>query len=149
MKRTISNINNSCSIYALEINEPDYHAIQVKLESTIEPVLQSIVKPDSGVFEELDFKEELCFDESSINVSEKNKIELGQNFNNEPNLYEKIREKYKCHDYTHYDYENVSKLETYPFSQLGQSGRDNYSTKLQYVRFTTVNIDRTTLNVEN
>nr|CAD7416264.1 unnamed protein product [Timema poppensis] len=70
-------------------NEPDCHSSQLKLESTIESALHSIIKPektsnapDSGVCEELHFKEELCFDESSIDVSE-NKIQFGQNFTNE------------------------------------------------------------------
>nr|CAD7606438.1 unnamed protein product [Timema genevievae] len=55
-------------------NEPDCHANQLKLESTIEPILHYIIKPEItskspaiGGCEELDFKEELCFDESSIN----------------------------------------------------------------------------------
>ncbi|CAG2054658.1 unnamed protein product, partial [Timema podura] len=103
---------------------------QLKLESTIEPILHYIIKPEItskspaiGGCEELDVKEEMCFDESSINVSENNKIGLRQNFNNEnhknvefhvmddqimdttflnneTNLYQKNREKYKCHDYS-------------------------------------------------
>nr|CAD7454432.1 unnamed protein product [Timema tahoe] len=56
-------------------NEPDYDSTQLKLESTIEPVLHYIIKPEttsksptSGVCEELGVKEELCFDKSSIDV---------------------------------------------------------------------------------
>nr|CAD7461160.1 unnamed protein product [Timema tahoe] len=54
-------------------NEPDCYATQLKLESTNESVLHSIIKPEttsnapaSGVCEQLGFKEELCFDESFI-----------------------------------------------------------------------------------
>nr|CAD7264875.1 unnamed protein product [Timema shepardi] len=50
-------------------NEPDCHENQLKLESTIGSVLHSIIKPGSDVCEELGFKEELCFDESSIDVT--------------------------------------------------------------------------------
>nr|CAD7433066.1 unnamed protein product [Timema monikensis] len=115
------------SFYAF--NEPDCDSTQLKLESTIESILHSIIKPEktstepaSGVCEELRFKEELCFDESSTDVSENNKIQFGQNFineihknvylsvmddqimdttflNNELNLYQKNREQYNCDDY--------------------------------------------------
>nr|CAD7264874.1 unnamed protein product [Timema shepardi] len=64
-------------------NEPDSHETQVKLESTIESVLHSLIKPASDVREELGFKEELCFDESYIDISVNNNIRFGQNFTNE------------------------------------------------------------------
>nr|CAD7204671.1 unnamed protein product [Timema douglasi] len=75
------------------INEPDCHSTQLKLESTIESILHSLIKPEktsnapaSDVCEELRFKEELCFDEISIDVSENNNIRFGQSF---PNIIHK------------------------------------------------------------
>nr|CAD7431670.1 unnamed protein product [Timema monikensis] len=60
-------------------NEPDCHGTQLKLESTIEFVLDSIIKPEtnsiepaSGVCEKPGFKEELCFEESSIDCFKRN-----------------------------------------------------------------------------
>nr|CAD7433065.1 unnamed protein product [Timema monikensis] len=105
------------------LNEPDCHSTQLKLESTIESVLHSFIKPASDVCKEPGFKEELCFEESSIDVSEDNKKLFRQNFhseihknveflvmndritdttliNNEPNLYQKNKQKHKCRDYS-------------------------------------------------
>nr|CAD7205608.1 unnamed protein product [Timema douglasi] len=78
----VSTLSSSLPFIKEEIkNELDCHATQVKLESTIESVLHSFIKPEktsnapaSGVCEELRFKEELCFDESSIDVSENKSI---------------------------------------------------------------------------
>nr|CAD7202555.1 unnamed protein product [Timema douglasi] len=110
-------------------NETESHATQHILESNNEAVVHYIIKPEtpsiipaSGVCGELELKEELCIDESSIIVSE-NKIKAFiENFTNEINknvefqakdeqlihtsflyketiIYQKDRKNNKCDDY--------------------------------------------------
>nr|CAD7431669.1 unnamed protein product [Timema monikensis] len=115
-----------CNMWDWERNEPDCHGTQLKLECPFEFELNYIIKPETNsnepagdVCEEPGFKEELCFEESSIDISENNKIGLRQNLTNEIDknifmggqimdttflkneiiLYQNNNEKYKCRDY--------------------------------------------------
>nr|CAD7461158.1 unnamed protein product [Timema tahoe] len=74
-------------------NEPDCYATQLKLESTNESLLYSIIKPEktsnapaSGVCEQLGFKEELCFDESFIDDTENKIMEFSHNSTDGSNI---------------------------------------------------------------
>nr|CAD7199001.1 unnamed protein product [Timema douglasi] len=82
-------------------NEPDCHATQHNIQgSNNEAVVHYIIKPEttsivpaSGVCGELEPKEELCFDEKSIIISE-NKIKaFSENFTNEINKNVEFQEK--------------------------------------------------------
>nr|CAD7264194.1 unnamed protein product [Timema shepardi] len=71
------------------INEPDCYATQLLLENTNESIVHTILKPEktsnvpsTAVCEENIIKDELCFDESSIDVKENTIINLSQNITN-------------------------------------------------------------------
>nr|CAD7444582.1 unnamed protein product [Timema bartmani] len=98
----VSTLNPLClHIIKEEIkNELDCYGTQFKLESTNDSLVHSVIKQEiksnpsaSGLCEELGVKEELCFDESSIDVSENKIIGLSQNVTNETNRIEGFQEK--------------------------------------------------------
>nr|CAD7427625.1 unnamed protein product [Timema monikensis] len=71
-------------------NEPDCYATQLLLENTNEFIVHTILKPEktsnvpsTALCEEHIIKDELCFDESSIDVKENTIIKLSQNLTNE------------------------------------------------------------------
>ncbi|CAG2056793.1 unnamed protein product [Timema podura] len=81
-------------------NELDCYGTQLKLESTNDSLVHSVIKKEiksnpsaSSLCEDLGVKEELCFDESSIDVSENKIIRLSQNVTNETNRIEGFQEK--------------------------------------------------------
>nr|CAD7409972.1 unnamed protein product [Timema cristinae] len=128
-------------------NEPDCYATQLLLENTNEFIVHTILKPEktsnvpsTALCEEHIIKDELCFDESSIDVKENTIIKLSQNLTNElqindnqlksktflkidPNLGHSGVKKYQC-DYCFMVFTNKKYLKSHT-SIHGRHKRSN------------------------